>query len=288
MRRNSCCVALVILCCLGGLARPSTAARRGEPGRIRDEARMLSSDELESLSRQLRRFEEESQVKLGIITLERMGRRSPKEVAARTLERWALGPRSALLLVSLSPRRLHLQPGSDLARTLNEDTASAICKLRIAPALRDSQAYEALSAGLLAIREALASPRRSAGPSADHPATQGAVTRPATAGQRREAARAEAHPRQSWLPWWGWLLLCVAGLGLLVRAVRRRRRTGTKGVRQRPDHAPDTEDEPRKARRSGGLIELVRCLSGLSGMGLLGGARARSGNASRGGGGSAW
>jgi len=95
---------------------------------------------------------------LVVVTLRDAGGESPKDIAVRTLNAWAAGRRSAVLLVLMNPRKLYIQPGTDLADVLDEPTASAICASVVAPKLRAGDKAGALRAGLEAIADKVAAP----------------------------------------------------------------------------------------------------------------------------------
>jgi uncharacterized protein len=119
--------------------------------RIHDGAGLLTPSELDALTRERMRLSLNARAQLVVVTLRDAGGESPKDIAVRTLNAWTTGRRSAVLLVLMNPRKLYIQPGTDLADVLDEPTASAICASVVAPKLRAGDKAGAIQAGLEAI-----------------------------------------------------------------------------------------------------------------------------------------
>jgi uncharacterized membrane protein YgcG len=127
-------------------------------GWVEDGAELLTPDEVRELNTYSDRLLTDRGVRLGVLTVKVSLGETPKEIAVRTLNAWNPGPRSALLLVSMNPRELYLQPGTALAPTFDERTATDICRNTIGPALRAGRSKEALLAGFTRIASILDRP----------------------------------------------------------------------------------------------------------------------------------
>lgn len=138
------------------LARVPAAA---PPSWIHDGAGLLTPEELTALTTRKEQLEQQTGVRLVVLTLASAEGESPKEIAVRTLNAWNAGRGSVLLLVLMSPRELYIQPGTDLATVLDSETASAICSDVVAPRMRGGDRAVALREGLEAIAARLAQGR---------------------------------------------------------------------------------------------------------------------------------
>jgi uncharacterized membrane protein YgcG len=132
------------------------------PGWVRDEASLLSADDVRELEDASNRLFETQGIRVGVVTLTDTLGRQPKQVAVDTLNDWAPGPRSALVLVSLNPRELWLQPGTQLATVLDEPTSRSICQDTLAPEVRVGRAKAGLMGALWRIGQAAAHPAAAA------------------------------------------------------------------------------------------------------------------------------
>jgi uncharacterized membrane protein YgcG len=121
------------------------------PSWIHDDAGLLKPAELNELTLVREQLEKKSGTRLVVVTLADASGQSAKSIAVDTLNRWNAGRKSALLLVTLSPRELYIQPGTELAAVLDSETSSSICSGVIAPKLRSGERAAALRAGLEAI-----------------------------------------------------------------------------------------------------------------------------------------
>lgn len=122
---------------------------------VADEAHLLDDAQRIGIEDRIQDVLRRGGVQLCVLTLADARGRAPKSIAVDTLNAWNAGQNSALLLVCLSPRQLFVQPGTALAVALDEPTASAICRDRIAPLMRSSNPAGAIRAGVDAIAERL-------------------------------------------------------------------------------------------------------------------------------------
>jgi uncharacterized membrane protein YgcG len=119
---------------------------------VSDAAALLTASERAAIEEIAARSEREDGVRLAVLTLQASKGEEPKSIAVRTLNAWNVGRRSVLLLVVMDPRKLYVQPGTDLAPLFDETTASSICSSVVAPKMRSGDRAGAIRAGLEAIR----------------------------------------------------------------------------------------------------------------------------------------
>lgn len=117
-------------------------------GWLTDEANLLSPSE----EAQLRSRSHIGDYQVCILTMPSTMGSEPKDVAVNTLNTWNPGPNSVLILVSLNPRKLYLQPGTSLKNVFTDEVASRICREVIKPHLSQGRNFQGLQAGVDAIR----------------------------------------------------------------------------------------------------------------------------------------
>jgi uncharacterized protein len=152
-------------------------------GWVADEAKLISPEERQRLEAFSEDVYARHAVRLAVLTLADAKGEAPKAIAVRTLNSWDPGPRSVLLLVVMNPRKLYVQPGTDLAPKLGEAECSSICAGQMAPHLKAQRYAAGLTAGLEAIRDAIVAlpaeapaPRpRSASPPTAPPSARGSA-----------------------------------------------------------------------------------------------------------------
>ncbi|HZI14621.1 MAG TPA: TPM domain-containing protein [Myxococcus sp.] len=176
------------------------------PSWVHDGAGLLTPEELTALTTRKEQLEQQTGVRLVVLTLASAGGESPKDIAVRTLNEWNAGRKSVLLLVLMSPRELYIQPGTDLATVLDSATASAICSKVVAPRMRGGEQGAALREGL----EAIAARAQGSGPPLP---------------QRDLPPGASAPEEPGSLDWLAWLagLGAVAGAGWGLSRLRGRK-----------------------------------------------------------------
>ena len=124
--------------------------------RISDGAGLLSGSTQE-LERLFSDVEARQGVKLGLLTVQDLDD-DPKAVAVRTLNFWQMSPDSVLLLISLNPRKIYLQPGSNLQYRFDERTSMGIIRDQIVPALKAGRSRAGIMNGFHAISATLPGP----------------------------------------------------------------------------------------------------------------------------------
>lgn len=184
--------------------------------RIYDEAGLLSGStrELEQLFSDV---EARQGVRLGLLTLNNLDD-DPKAVAVRTLNFWEMSPDSVLLLISLNPRKIYLQPGSNLQYRFDERTSMGIIRDQIVPALKAGRARAGIMNGFHAISGTLPGP--AVAPPPNRPSRPEPVAVAATSPIIDEPGFLSQHPFLSFLIF----AALIFGVIQLVRYVLRKNR----------------------------------------------------------------
>ncbi|HZV03035.1 MAG TPA: TPM domain-containing protein [Planctomycetota bacterium] len=127
---------------------------------VEDRASILSPSELAAIESRVQSYAAREHVQLAVLTLADAGTTDPKAIAVATLNEWNAGQRSVLLLICMNPHEVFIQPGTQLASTFDEATASAICRDEVGRRLRAGMRGGAIEAGLDAIEARLKEPPR--------------------------------------------------------------------------------------------------------------------------------
>ena len=120
---------------------------------IADEANLLSDNE----EGKLRQGLNQENMQICILTLVNIID-SPKEIAIKALNLWNPGPKSIILLISMNPRKVYLQPGTDLSTIFSEKVSSNLCQNVVAPHLKQGHMFDGCQAAIQAIRMRLLQP----------------------------------------------------------------------------------------------------------------------------------
>lgn len=117
-----------------------------ENGRIRDDLGMMNQRDHDAavfkiLSLMLRRH-----IDVAILTTKKLDR-DPKDFAVAVLNSWDLAPSSVLVMVSLQPRVVWIQPSDALADVFDKDTSERIAK-DMAAYLRKGHSSDAILHGV--------------------------------------------------------------------------------------------------------------------------------------------
>src|ERR1700690_4308077 len=125
--------------------------------RIVDQAGLLSAGQSQDLSKLFTRVETEQGVKLGLLTTNALDD-DPKAVSVRTLNFWQMSPDSVLIFVSTNPKKVFLQPGSNLSYQFTESVSVGIIRDNIVPALKSGRYGVGILNGFSAISAKLPGP----------------------------------------------------------------------------------------------------------------------------------
>lgn len=131
--------------------------------RISDQAQLLSAAQVTELEALFQDVETRQGVKFGLLTLPALDD-DPKAVSVRTLNFWQMSPDSVLLLVSMNPRKVFLQPGNNLQYRFDERTAVGVIRDHIVPALKSGRYGVGILNGFHAVSQRLPGPAVAPGP----------------------------------------------------------------------------------------------------------------------------
>jgi uncharacterized protein len=127
-------------------------------GRVNDLAGLLSQDLAARLENQLSDFEQQSGHQVVLLTIQSLQDEDLASFALKTAEHWKLGQKGhdnwALLLVSVSDRKLRIEVGYGLEGTLPDATANQIINEIIVPRFREKDFGGGIESGLSAIMQA--------------------------------------------------------------------------------------------------------------------------------------
>jgi uncharacterized membrane protein YgcG len=115
-----------------------------------DNANLLQPAQLEQVKAASQAAERDLGARLGVLLTS--GTPDPKALAVQTINDWQMGPKSALILVSLNPRKVYIQPGNAYASALDASTCTNIVQNTIAPRFKAGDWTGGLLAGLDAVR----------------------------------------------------------------------------------------------------------------------------------------
>ena len=127
-------------------------------GRVNDLAGLLSQDLAARLENQLSDFEQQSGHQVVLLTIQSLQDEDLASFALKTAEHWKLDQKGhdnwALLLVSVSDRKLRIEVGYGLEGTLPDATANQIINEIIVPRFREKDFGGGIESGLSAIMQA--------------------------------------------------------------------------------------------------------------------------------------
>lgn len=141
----------------------------------------------------------------------------PKGAAMATLNTWGMGPQSALILISFSPRKIYIQPGDGMASALDQATSEHIARDVIAPRLKRGDLKGGIVAGLLEISS------RTVTHSTPYPATAPVVTYSQPSGAFRSVPApsfVDVQPVPHETHWFLWLLAILVVVALVTWFIR--------------------------------------------------------------------
>jgi len=127
------------------------------PTGIYDEAGLLSEGSNQDLQKLFDRVRTEQGVNLGLLTLKNLDD-EPKAVAVRAINYWNLSPDSVLILVSLNPKKIYLQPGNNLQYRFTEAVSVGIIRDHMTPAMKAGRFSAGIINGFQAVSSVLPGP----------------------------------------------------------------------------------------------------------------------------------
>jgi len=156
-----------------------------------DNAKILQPDQLSSVQSYSQTMERETGIRLGLVTFASTSA-DPKQLAVDTINGWQMGPKSVLVLISLNPRKVYIQPGNALVNSLNTDVCTGICKNTMVPYLKNGDWYNGILAGFRDIRSK--AQVQAVGPPAPAQPQQRTVTKTTTTQTNTQSSSGSSGP----------------------------------------------------------------------------------------------
>ena len=127
-------------------------------GRVTDQTRTLSSDEIAALERKLSNFEQETSNQIAVLLIPSLEDDSLEDYSIRLAEKWKIGQKEknngAILLIVKDDRKIRIEVGYGLEGALPDALSGAIIRNEIAPRFKAGQFYQGIEAGVDAIMAA--------------------------------------------------------------------------------------------------------------------------------------
>ncbi len=158
-RLNS--VAAVVLfvllpCCVSPLAALEVPPLTG---RVNDTASMVSEQTREKLENMLEQFEKTDSTQIVLLTIPSLEGEVLEVFSMKVVEKWKIGQENldngALLLIARDERKIRIEVGYGLEGRLTDLIAGRIISREIVPRFRNGQIDEGISAGLVAMINAV-------------------------------------------------------------------------------------------------------------------------------------
>ena len=127
-------------------------------GRVTDQTRTLSPDEIAALERKLSTFEQETTNQIAVLLIPSLEGDSLEDYSIRLAEKWKIGQKEknngAILLIVKDDRKIRVEVGYGLEGALPDALSGAIIRNEIAPRFKAGQFYQGIEAGIDAIMAA--------------------------------------------------------------------------------------------------------------------------------------
>ncbi len=164
-------IALLIALFFFCLVLPATALDVPPPkGYVTDIAGMLSAKTEDELERYLRSFEESDSTQITVLTIPSLEGEALEEYTLRVAESWGIGQKGrdngALLLIARDDRQVRIEVGYGLEGRLTDLLAGRIIDNEITPRFKRGDFDKGVSAGVVAMTQAVRGEYQGKGPSA--------------------------------------------------------------------------------------------------------------------------
>jgi uncharacterized membrane protein YgcG len=156
--RKLIATAVAAIALLGARPAYAQATVPAQPaGWVADAGNMFSPEDRASMEREVAAFRTQQNVQIVVLTLGDTNGEDPKSICVRTLNGWNPGPRCVMVFASVTPRKLFIQPGTDLKYIFTEAVSSGICRNTMAPSMKQGNRGAAFLAGIQAVESAFTS-----------------------------------------------------------------------------------------------------------------------------------
>lgn len=126
---------------------------------VHDEAHVLSSAAVDRLEHKLNVYEDSTSNQLAILVINSLDGDVLEEYSLRVAEKWKLGQKEkdngALLLVSVTDRKMRIETGQGLEGALTDAVCNQIIRKKLAPSFRKDDYDEGIEAGIDAMISAI-------------------------------------------------------------------------------------------------------------------------------------
>ena len=170
-------------------------------GRVTDQTRTLTRNEIAALEQKLAVFERETTNQIAVLLIPSLEGDSLDDYSIRLAEKWKIGQKGknngAILLIVKADRKLRIEVGYGLEGALPDGQAGSIIRDEITPRFKSGQFYQGIDAGITAMMAA----------------TKGEYKAP-----KKKGRRSRSFPPWSFLP-----LVLFFGIFAFLNFMRRRR-----------------------------------------------------------------
>ncbi|CDG23303.1 conserved membrane protein of unknown function [Xenorhabdus poinarii G6] len=125
--------------------------------RVTDLATILTKQEKQGLTRQLKKLQAEKKVQMAVLILPTTGSDTVEEFASRVFDKWKLGSKEKdrhdgiLFLIAVDDHKMRIAVGSGLEGQLTDGKVSGILRKEVKPAFKEMAYYEGISNAIDAV-----------------------------------------------------------------------------------------------------------------------------------------
>lgn len=116
---------------------------------VNDYAHVLSKEERLKLEKKLELFNKKTSTQFAIVVLNTIGKRNLEETATRLFNSWGIGQKKKnnglLILVAMNDRKIRIEVGEGLEKTISNAIAAQIINADIKPAFKEARYYDGLN-----------------------------------------------------------------------------------------------------------------------------------------------
>jgi uncharacterized membrane protein YgcG len=118
-----------------------------------DQAHLLNDEQTLAVQKEFSEIQKDDHVTMGLFTLPTST--DIKSQAYQAINQFDLGPNSVVMLVSMQPRKIYIQPGTQLASRFSSSTVDSLVKSSMVPAMGSGRYGDGIIRGVKAVRSTL-------------------------------------------------------------------------------------------------------------------------------------